>query len=461
MQLVVKNNSQFGAALIMIIFVLGILATGYLLQRNNPTDMKLEREKKTNLSLSQAKQALLAFSAQPITNPPNTTPDASMTCNLNCPRPGDLPCPDTNNDGEAQANCSAQNERLGRLPWKTLGIEDLRDGSGERLWYAVSNRYKNNPRILPLNSDTVGTISYRNNLGSWIYDASVSNGLAAVVIAPKGALTRADNIAQDRTVANENIANNYLDVAFGEDNASFFDGTSDGFISGKILAGGREVVNDVVLPITQSEMNTAMEPRVLSEVMQALLYGFCPGRNNNKTRTCMEPKINDYLPDPAKIEDKTCLGNADIATSSCITDATRMLGRIAVGGNTSRTGSGGWKNQDSNSLLSGDSTNNWFQQNSWRELIFYARATACAETDKNCTGSGYLTLHNALVPSLNNKQVVLISAGNILSGQVRSNDIDKTLYVNYLEDENLLPLDNLFLRYIPSAIRNDRATSIP
>jgi hypothetical protein len=32
-----------------------------------------------------------------------------------------------------------QAERLGRLPWKTLGLPDLRDGDGERLWYAVSS----------------------------------------------------------------------------------------------------------------------------------------------------------------------------------------------------------------------------------------------------------------------------------------------------------------------------------
>ena len=35
----------------------------------------------------------------------------------------------------------------GRLPWKTLAIPDLRDGAGERLWYAVSVRFKRNNTI--------------------------------------------------------------------------------------------------------------------------------------------------------------------------------------------------------------------------------------------------------------------------------------------------------------------------
>jgi hypothetical protein len=31
--------------------------------------------------------------------------------------------------------CFYANQRMGRLPWKTLRLPDLRDGHGERLWY--------------------------------------------------------------------------------------------------------------------------------------------------------------------------------------------------------------------------------------------------------------------------------------------------------------------------------------
>ena len=48
---------------------------------------------------------------------------------------------------------------IGRLPWKTFGLPDLRDGSGERLWYALSPNFRDNPSVSPLNSDTRGSIT--------------------------------------------------------------------------------------------------------------------------------------------------------------------------------------------------------------------------------------------------------------------------------------------------------------
>src|SRR3954462_5363598 len=60
--------------------------------------------------------------------------------------PGRLPCPEsptdagTNNEGRAAGNCSptGANRTVGRLPWRTLGIDKLVDASAEPLWYAVA-----------------------------------------------------------------------------------------------------------------------------------------------------------------------------------------------------------------------------------------------------------------------------------------------------------------------------------
>ena len=86
-------------------------------------------------ALAQAREALLAYAAdRPI--------DARRR-----PRLPALPRPRRRRLGRVhlrlarRATCG-QAERLGRLPWKTLGLPDLRDGHGERLWYAVSTRYK-------------------------------------------------------------------------------------------------------------------------------------------------------------------------------------------------------------------------------------------------------------------------------------------------------------------------------
>ena len=85
-------------------------------------------------------------------------------------RPGELPCPDTNNDGVAEPRCRITNDEshIGRVPWKTLGIPEPKDAAGETLWYAISSEFRNrasfptsgsiNDTNHTLNSDSRGAI---------------------------------------------------------------------------------------------------------------------------------------------------------------------------------------------------------------------------------------------------------------------------------------------------------------
>lgn len=443
------HRSQRGIAFIVIVFMIALATTVLLLKAYNPADLRVQQAKKTEQSLAVAKQALLAYAAEPITALPADPP---LTCANNCPRPGDLPCPDTDNNGEAEASCSTS--QVGRLPWKTLGIDDLRDGVGERLWYAVSNQYKNSPRQQPLNSDSVGTISLRNSQGSLLYDATIAMGLVAVVIAPGEVITRSDGIGQNRNAANINLANHYLDIALGEDNASFTEGTSDGFVSGEVEIAGQKVVNDMILPITRDEMNAVMEPRVLAEAMQSINYFYT---------------VNRYYPAPADITDTSCLGGVailnDAINANCATSSTVTLGRIPLGSSATPPSTDVWVAADSNSILRGESNRNWFQQNGWRDLILYAVAPACTSATLNCLGAGYLTLNNATTPlaapTPNNKQVVLIASGKILAGQARSSNVQKSLFLNYIEDAENLDLDYTYTRHIQNATKNDRLITTP
>src|SRR3972149_3020211 len=107
-------------------------------------------------ALAQAKAALIMY--------------VTIT-NLSTTRPGAFPCPDTDNNGTANlysgTNCpgyvSGSDVYVGRLPWQTLGLPDLRDSSGERLWYAVSRDFARNPNCLPkcpdLTSNTLGQLT--------------------------------------------------------------------------------------------------------------------------------------------------------------------------------------------------------------------------------------------------------------------------------------------------------------
>jgi type II secretory pathway pseudopilin PulG len=447
---------QKGAALLIFMAIIAMLATAATVEYFSRANMHQLKMQKTQQSLAIAKQALLAYSSDKI--------DTAAKCGLNCPRPGDLPCPDRNNDGNAEISCNTQALRLGRLPWKTLGIDDIRDGASERLWYAVSERFKNNTRVLPLNSETLGAISLKDAQGNLIYDAANGSGLVAVIIAPNEILTRADNLQQSRSAANLDDPQHYLDIAANEDNADFVENNANGFVLGTLSQD--DSINDAIMTITKNEINTLMEKRVLAEVMQAVLYNFCQDKDNNidvdiKNRRCTKSTISTFFPDPALVTDTSCLGTATVTNNACNADNSVNVGRIPVSGNANWTADG----KDKNSILRGDAEHNWFQQNGWRELIFYARAPACQETTKNCSGAGFLTLDGAItptaMPSNLNKQMVLISAGSALATQTRANNADKTVFTNYIEGENFSPLNDTFARVAPDADNNDRVMSVP
>jgi hypothetical protein len=443
--------TQHGVAAVILLLLVFLIGTTILISDLNGQTVKLAREQKTAESLAQAKAALIAYSVKDL---------SSGTCTTNCPRPGDLPCPDINNDGTAESGCgnaagtTQQQNRMGRLPWKTLGLDDLRDGNGDRLWYAVSNSYKYNTRTRPLNSDTNGTITLRDVTGIVVNDGSASTGLVAIVFSPGPVIRREDNIQQSRNVAQENVASNYLDTALGEDNASFVDGTLDGFIFGPIVSADRTiVVNDRMLTISRDEILPLVEQRVIAEAANALLDYYCgTGNANYAAKTCYSAGGNRFYPWPADFSDNTCLGTNTLG--ACNSNAIfKTHGRVPANLTTD------W---NSTSILRRFSSGNWFQQNGWREVLHYAVASACAAGTANCGGVGLLTLQNTLTPPSTNKQAIVIAAGHLLTGQNRASTASKQLEVNYLESENLVPLDDIYLRPMqPDAIFNDRAVSIP
>lgn len=80
-------------------------------------------------------------------------------------RPGSLPCPDANNDGVADLPSGTQcPSYIGRLPWRTLGLSDIRDGGGERLWYALSRDAGYTPNLIINSQATAGLLQVNDNL---------------------------------------------------------------------------------------------------------------------------------------------------------------------------------------------------------------------------------------------------------------------------------------------------------
>ncbi|MEO8442082.1 MAG: hypothetical protein ABI547_06310, partial [Betaproteobacteria bacterium] len=128
-----RGNHRGYVAIILIALIFTSGATWFMTSLGAGS-VRNERERKIAAVLAQAKKALLA----------RATVDNSL--------PGSLPCPDlvthipgTNvpDDGIADlfagTNCPSY---VGRLPWRTLGLADLRDPDGERLWYALSPNFR-------------------------------------------------------------------------------------------------------------------------------------------------------------------------------------------------------------------------------------------------------------------------------------------------------------------------------
>lgn len=289
-----------GGALLILLCILAAAAGAALLADAAAGHTRRERDAMTAVALARAHEALLAYAIA-------VAPDTAAK------RPGDLPCPDLNNDGSAELTCVTPDKRLGRLPWKTLDLSDLRDGDGERLWYVLSGRFdrttvnqcsvSGGPNCL--NSDTPGTLTVRDTAGATLHDGSdPASAAVAVVIAPGAPLQRVGEAAlQARDCTGDadpstcqaaricsgpatplcapagfldRMAAPVLMIAAAsggaEDNASFGDGDAgDGFVHGPIRdAGGSVRLNDRVRTLTRTELMAALERRVARHALRCL-----------------------------------------------------------------------------------------------------------------------------------------------------------------------------------------------
>jgi hypothetical protein len=215
----------FGLALFLVILVLGTVAV--LLSSPNTAALRVARDKVSDQALAQAKIALIGRAAR----------DDN--------RPGSLPCPDTDGDGSAETfagnDCPAY---IGLLPWRTLGLPDLRDGSGERLWYALSPNFRDHPTAEPINSDLAGNIETRSPAGT-----VVAGDVVARVIAPGRAIG-----AQARPSADP--------AQYVEFQAPIPPLLAGGLYPYQILATS----NDAILPISQRDLFTVVDQAVFSRL---------------------------------------------------------------------------------------------------------------------------------------------------------------------------------------------------
>jgi type II secretory pathway pseudopilin PulG len=314
-----------GSALLIILTLIGIGAAFLLVSALNKANQQIERDKITAAALAQAKEALISFAATSAT------------------LPGSLPCPDTNNDGSGDntgTNCTAY---IGRLPWKQLKLPDLRDGSGECLWYALSPVFRNvlpaasrSPASNSLNNTTAGQLTVSDTSG--IPLPTPPNPVIAVIFSTGTSLPGQNRAAVGATICGgNNNAANYLDTAAGISNATG-GGTGTSFIA----ADASSTFNDKLIYITASQFFPSVNKRVVAEIR-----GLSQPPTSGLRKFYNTP-TNHYYP---------CAANAGSAGSQVTTPTCLNSGLIPF------------------SVLSFDSsTLIWLTNNNWFPLTSYAVA---------------------------------------------------------------------------------------
>jgi hypothetical protein len=212
------------------------------------------REDRNMNALRQAKTALIAYAASQQWQAYSGDPIS---------QPGGLPCPDTGpdttpgNTGVSSGICSTADARVGRLPFATIGSDDLRDASGERLWYAVSSTfYRNLSR--PINSDTSGTLT--------VQGSAPANNVVAVVLAPGPPVldSTLPGQVQNRS-GNYNWTASYLEgYSVGANDYTFASNAFPFALASS--AHPSDSYNDRLLVVTQADLMAVVEPVVAARI---------------------------------------------------------------------------------------------------------------------------------------------------------------------------------------------------
>jgi len=422
------RTRQHGAALLVMLLIMIIGAAYLVVSQLNRASGRIEADRKTTEALAMAKEALIGRAASDAT------------------RPGELPCPDVDNDGRLRngidfgrpgfpRGCTSF---IGRLPWRTLGLPDLRDGNGERLWYALSMDFRAGDPV-PLNSDTNGQITVRSSSGIIINDGTNASAAIAVVFAPGSVLTRQGApLAQDRTctvgvncTADDICTSvpttltpkcnpvNYLDLFGTEDNADDFvaGSVANGFIAGEIRDPAdlsNVLVNDRISVISHDDLFKVVERRVANEVRKVL---------TNYFTLCGNYPVPALFTNPVPA-----------ASFNSVAGKTEGLFPTGVALPTPWGGA------------CGPGLPAWITNYNWHHVMYYTIATLpCAVC---------LTVINGSNPG-NNKQAVIIMTGRAIVNSHPGPLAD------YLEAQNLSTGDTIFQAGSLSPIFNDLVVTIP
>lgn len=315
---------QRGAALLILVtvLVLGIAwFTVGALGKAAPTTA--ETETQTGAALQAGKQALLAYVAQ-------------YAARSGTAEPGQLPCPESltlSSPGQSSTSCSATAIVVGRLPWRTLGIDQLRDGDGEPLWYMMQGF--RNP---PINFGTAGQLIYN---GSQVVAMIIAPGRPLNTLpvsgAPPAGCTQQNQLVATRNTATLNPAN-FIEC---------------GITTGSLTAPGNATwTNDRVIAITAAEWADAIAPAVADRLQRQVAPALEDWRANQSlatwgssflpyASTFSDPATNDVCGNYGVLEGQTPAGTSPgCDTRWTGATVTQLAGILNAGATCAQVGGG-------------------------------------------------------------------------------------------------------------------------
>ncbi len=213
-----------GATLLVLLAIIAVAVLALLLRVAGKLNQRTAHVAKSDRALAQARMGLLAWAA--------THPSL----------PGHLPCPENTaligsaSEGTALASCTRP--ALGRLPWRSLGLPRLVDGTGEPLWYAVSDGFGS----VRINSATPAQLTVDGIAGSAVAIILAPGARVPGQVRPRASITAARDPIQYLEGSNSAAGNSYVSE----------------------LATGN--FNDKLLVLTQPELLRSVETRVEAEV---------------------------------------------------------------------------------------------------------------------------------------------------------------------------------------------------
>ncbi len=305
------REGQKGVALILMMLIM-VLGTSWALVGavNEASRHTVNEQTQSGQSLVLARTALLGYVAQ----------QASLTTT---DVPGKFPCPEdltsigTANEGTAGGNCWTL-PAIGRLPWKTLGIDKPLDGAGEALWYVVSSSV----RTAPINYSTTGSLTVDG----------AANAAVAVIIAPGAALNTVSVAGSAPSPCSKRDQSSGRSTAplNSSDFVECGNATMGAFASSRNDTWG----NDRVISITANDMLSAIEGAVADRIQRSVApilngnSGLLAGWYQNTSQsewgtkffpypsTWTDPTANDFCGDNGVTEGLLPVASGDVTSGT-------------------------------------------------------------------------------------------------------------------------------------------------